>query len=253
MAHIEPLASATRVDGVVDQLRGLILGGELAAGSRLPNERELAESLGVNRSSVREALKRLEFLELIEVRHGRGSFVRSIADSSALQLALTLLHDRRTITPDLLRQLLLFRRHTTLHVVELAALHRTEEQLQRAHQLLERERLAAGDPRETLAVDVALNALLGEATGNLMYRLVSNLFTRLIERLGPIYYNEARDDRRSFGTHERLLEALVARDPAAARAVLEEMLDYSESAILEEAERLEAAGLIGPDARDPAT
>ena len=62
-----------------------------------------------------------------------------------------------------------------------------------------------------------------------------------------------RDDRRSLATHERLIEALAARDPAAARAVLEEMLDYSEAAILEEAERLAEAGLIGPGAREPAT
>jgi GntR family transcriptional repressor for pyruvate dehydrogenase complex len=253
MTRIEPLASSNRVEGVVDQLRTLILGGELAVGARLPNERELAESLGVNRSSVREALKRLEFLELIEVRHGQGSFVCRMADSSALQLVEALLHDRRTITPDLLRQLLVFRRHITLQVVELAALHHTHEQLERALALLERERASAGDPRETLDVDIAMNTLLGEATGNLMYRLVSNLFTRLIERLGPIYYNESRDDRRSLETHERLLEALGARDPSAARRVLEEMLDYSERAILEEAERLAEAGLIGPGAREPAT
>ena len=252
LTRIEPLAALSRVDGVVDRLRGLILGGELAAGARLPNERELAESLGVNRSSVREALKRLEFLELVEVRHGQGSFVRPIADSSALQLVEALLHDRRTITPDLLRQLLQFRRHITLHVVELAALHHTDGQLERARRLLERERAAAGDPREMLAVDVAMNRLLGEATGNLMYGLVSNLFTRLIERLGPIYYNESRDDRRSLATHERLLDAWAARDSGAARAVLEEMLDYSERAILTEAERLAEAGLIGPGAREPA-
>ncbi len=91
--RIEPLGSSSRVDGVTTRLRELILSGELPAGDRLPNERELAESLGVNRSSVREALKRLEFLELIEVRHGQGSFVRALSESSALQVIEALLAD----------------------------------------------------------------------------------------------------------------------------------------------------------------
>ena len=247
-AALEPLERSSRVDDVTERLRDLILRGELPAGGKLPNERELAASLGVNRGSVREALKRLEFLELVEVRHGQGSFVRPLADSSALQVIEALLADPRTITRDLLRQLLEFRRHITVHVVELAAVHHTEDQLDRARALLAREREAGSDPARALALDVEMNALLGEATGNLMYRLLSNLFTRLIERLGPIYYNEARDHERSRETHERLLDALATRRPEAAREVLLGMLHYSETAILEAAERLEAAGVIGPRA-----
>jgi DNA-binding FadR family transcriptional regulator len=98
-----------------------------------------------------------------------------------------------------------------------------------------------------------MNALLGEATGNLLYQFLSNLFTKLIQRLGPLYYNERRDFARSLRTHRELLAALEAGDPAAARRVLTTMLDYSEAAIMTEVERLEADGLIGPDAREVAT
>jgi GntR family transcriptional repressor for pyruvate dehydrogenase complex len=199
---------------------------------------------------VREALKRLEFLELIEVRHGQGSFVRDISGSSAPQLIEALLRDRRLITPGLLRQLLEFRRHITSHVVELAAHHRTREQLERARALLERERASGGTPETALELDVEMNALLGEASGNLMYRFLTNLFTKLLRQLGPIYYNERRDHRRSLATHGELLSAIEAGNAAAARRILEVMLEYSEAAILAEAESLEAAGLIGPDARD---
>jgi len=249
----EPLAAPGRVDAVVERLRGLILGGQLPAGARLPNERELADRLQVNRASLREALKRLEFLELIEVHHGRGSFVRPLRDSSALQLIEALLRDRRTISVELLRQLLEFRRHISLQVVELAARNHSAEQLARGRDLLAREREAGSDSARALAIDLEMNALLGEASGNLMYQLVTNLFTRLVERLGPLYYNEARDHQRSRATHAELLDAIEARDPAAARRVLERMLDYSESAILGEAGRLEAQGLIGPAAREPAS
>ena len=248
---LEPLGPAGRVDEVVERLRALILSGEILPGTRLPNERELAVQLRVNRSSLREALKRLEFLELIEVHHGRGSFVRPISDSSALQVIEALLRDRRTVTVELLRQLLEFRRHISLQVVELAARNHTSDQIARGRALLERERAAGSDPNAALAIDLEMNSLLGEATGNLMYQLVTNLFTRLVERLGPLYYNEARDDGRSRATHAQLLDAVEACDPEAARRVLEHMLDYSEAAILAEAAQLEAQGLIGPAAREP--
>ena len=250
MVDLEPLASTRRVDGVVDRLRSHILTGAYPAGSRLPNERELAEALSVNRSSVREALKRLEFLELIEVRHGQGSFVREISGSSALQVIEALLGDRRTITRELLRQLLEFRRHITIHVFELAAVNHTTEQLERARALIDREQRSAGDAEAALKIDLKLNALLGEATGNLMYQLLTNLFTKLIERLGPLYYNDQRSHQRSQDTHRRLLSALEQRDPDAARRILTIMLDYSEGSILTQVERLEAEGLIGPNARN---
>ena len=80
---LEPLESSRRAEGVFEQLRARILSGAYPAGSRIPNERDLAEALRVNRASVREAVKRLEFLELVEVRHGQGTFVRGVATSSA--------------------------------------------------------------------------------------------------------------------------------------------------------------------------
>jgi DNA-binding GntR family transcriptional regulator len=82
-----------------------------------------------------------------------------------------------------------------------------------------------------------------------MYQLVSNLFTKLLHRLGPFYYNENRDFSRSLETHRQLLDAIEARDAQGARRVLERMLDYSESSIVAEIERLDAEGRIGPQSR----
>lgn len=249
MIHgLQPIGATRRVDGVFEQLRSRILSGAFPAGERLPNERDLAEQLAVNRASVREAVKRLEFLELVEVRHGQGTFVRDVGESSALQVIETLLRDPRTVTRPLLEQILVFRRHVTLHVVALAARHRSEPQLARAHALLEREQETADDPMEALAIDLAWNQLLGEATGNLMYQLLTNLFTKLVRRLGPLYYNARRDAQRSLETHRELFRAVERSDPEAAGAIVEQMLDYSEATILREVERLEAAGLIGPGA-----
>ncbi len=248
-ADLEPLSASRRSDGVYEQLRSRILSGAFPPGERLPNERDLAAALQVNRASVREAVKRLEFLELVEVRHGQGTFVCELGASSALQLVEALLRDRHTLSRELLRQLLEFRRHITVHVVELAARERSAEHLKRARELIERESREGSDPKVALELDIAMNGLLGEATGNLMYQLVTNLFTRLIRRLGPLYYDERRDHRTSLATHRELLGALEAGDPDRARSIVERMLAYSEERILQEVDRLERAGLLGPESR----
>lgn len=246
--ELEPLAGGGRAEQVFEQLRAQILSGERRAGERLPNERDLALALGVNRASVREAVKRLEFLELVHIAHGQGTFVRPLEGSSALQLVEWLLRDPRTVTPALMRQLLEFRRDVTLRVVELAATGRTEPQLARARSLLAREQEDGADPERALAIDLEWNRLLGEATGNLMYQILSNLFTRLVARLGPLYYNRERDWRRSHETHAEMLAAIEAGDSARAREVLGRMLAYSDGAILAFVERLAAEGRIGPAA-----
>lgn len=68
-------------DQVYDQIRGMIQNGQLSPGEQLMPERELAELLGVGRSSVREALLKLECLGMVDQRHGEGTFVRSSAEN----------------------------------------------------------------------------------------------------------------------------------------------------------------------------
>jgi DNA-binding FadR family transcriptional regulator len=145
-------------------------------------------------------------------------------------------------------QILEFRRDNTLRVVELAARNRSSEQLERARALLKREESEGSDPKCALEIDIEMNALLGEASGNLLYQFVTNLFTKLIRRLGPLYFNEQRHAGRSWETHRQLLEALERGDAAEARSIVGVMLGYSEAAILREIEQLQAGGLIGPDA-----
>jgi len=249
--QLEPLRSASLVDRAFEQLRSQILSGAIPAGTKLPTERELAETLHVNRQVVREALKRLEFLELVEVRHGQGAFVQELSSSSALQLIEALLRDPASVTFELLDQLLVFRRHMTLAVVDLAARNRNDAQLDRARRLLADESAEGSDPKRALEIDLRWNALLGESTHNLLYQLVTNLFTKLVARLGPLYYNEERDHARSMANHRSLLQAIETRDAEAAVRIVSEMLRYSEDRIRSEAERLAEAGVIRRTAESP--
>src|SRR5437879_2806813 len=68
-------------DQIVDDLRERVLSGELPNGSRLPAERELAEQYGVSGATIREAVRVLATIGLVEVRHGAGSFVTAEPDT----------------------------------------------------------------------------------------------------------------------------------------------------------------------------
>src|SRR6059058_1136468 len=76
---IQPVRRLKVSDSVAAQLEQLILQGEYQVGDRLPPERELAEQFGVGRSSMREALRRVETHGLITIDHGRGTFVAADA------------------------------------------------------------------------------------------------------------------------------------------------------------------------------
>src|SRR5499425_383596 len=75
LATLAPVARSSVVDAVADRLRGEILAGRIAPGSRLPSERELSLALGVNRLTLRAALARLEAMGLVSTRHGSGTEV----------------------------------------------------------------------------------------------------------------------------------------------------------------------------------
>ncbi len=82
-------------EDVAEQLRDAILDGRFAAGAKLPPERELATEFGVNRTSVREAIKVLEGLGLVQVRQGDGATVRPLVDASLELLGPMIFHGGR--------------------------------------------------------------------------------------------------------------------------------------------------------------
>src|SRR5215831_742017 len=84
LAAIGPVARSSVVDAVATRLQNEILAGRIAAGARLPSERELSLALGVNRLTLRAALARLEAQGLVTTRHGSGTIVASWRERAGL-------------------------------------------------------------------------------------------------------------------------------------------------------------------------
>ena len=123
---VEPINSPRIYEEIVRQIRTLISEGRLKSGDRLPPERDLAERFRVSRASVREALRSLESMGLIEIRLGEGTFVREISVDSLIEpLALVILTQREAVG-----ELFEARRLLEPPIAGLAARRSTKEEIQ---------------------------------------------------------------------------------------------------------------------------
>lgn len=238
----QPIQETSRsLEGrIVERLRNLVESGELAPGDRLPPERELAVQLGVSRTVLREALATLATLGLVEARHGRGVFIVGgslQATAQRLTLALTAENaDPQASQAARIRELFEIRRVLEGSAAEWAAQRANEEQLAELQAVLaqERELRTAPNPETTLIseLDGRLHALIAASTANrLLVLLMATLLDELsLARTKSLSLPERLE--RSLGQHERIVSAIVARNPDQARASMLEHINDVEQAIL---------------------
>ena len=134
----EPVIRERISDKVFDELRAAILKGHFTVGDRLPGERQLAEEFGVNRSTIREALRALERLGLVETRQGQGTHVLDLLRSASLTLIPELLAPGGEIDWQLMRDILEFRVEFNGAAARQAAHRRTEKHLEELKGLIEK-------------------------------------------------------------------------------------------------------------------
>ena len=82
---LNPVKNIKVYEVIMEEIKDIVKKGELKSGEKLPSERELADKLEVSRTSVREALKALTMLGLIESKHGEGNFIKSNFENSLLE------------------------------------------------------------------------------------------------------------------------------------------------------------------------
>src|SRR5689334_14916623 len=125
---LKPVEKQRVAEEIAEQLRSLILGGQYPPGSKLPPERELSKRLRVNRASLREALKKLEHLGLVRIRQGDGTRVQNFMETGGIELVQHLLPLAAGGKPELIRDLLEFRRIFGRELSRLAAARNSDKE-----------------------------------------------------------------------------------------------------------------------------
>jgi len=247
--------SSTQPELIAQRLRSEILDGLYKPGQRLPAEREIASRLGVHRSSVREALKRLEELRLVVIRRGDGSRVAPIAGASA-ELIRDLLLAGGRLDRALAEQILDVREILIAGAARLAVERGGEETLEQARALV----AVLGDPETRdhtfLEAVESLFELMARASGNLVLQLVRNAVHARLATQPELRLALRPPGPESARAAREIDAALVARDATALEEAVRRFLRATRSRTLAALEELVARGAKdsppGPDQREPA-
>jgi DNA-binding FadR family transcriptional regulator len=241
MPHLRPVQRQSLSDAVFEQLRDQILRGERRPGSSLPAERALCDALGVNRSAVREALRRLEQAGLVVVRQGGASRVRDYRDGASLDLlaALLVLPDGR-FDARVVRSILEMRSALGPDVARLAALRGGSACADRLDAsiaaLREADDLAALQTHAT-----AWWGVLVDGSDNVAYRLAFNALHATYDRVRALLARALEAELRDADAYAAIATAVRAGDAAAAESRARALLQRGESGVLQAVERVAAA------------
>lgn len=236
---LKPVEKQRVAEEIVEQLRELILTGHYAPGSKLPPERELAKRLGVNRASLREALKKLEHLGLVRIRQGDGTRVQNFMETGGIELVSHLLPLATTTHPGIIRDMLEFRQIFGREAARLAAERATGEQVQAMKDLSAKvtDELAL---EELFELDFEFYVVMTGGSGNRVMGLLINTVRDAVKSYNTVLMHliaPVEDVRRH---HQELIEAISSRDAERAARAANEYLASGAQRVLD----LMAAGRL---------
>ena len=220
-ALLQPIKKARVAEQIADRIRRLLQDGSLPSGRPLPGERQLAARFAVSRGSVRDALRVLETIGLVESRHGQGTFAREL-DVARLVAPLASVLAYRS---DLRDELFDVRRMFEPAVARVAASRVTEEDVAALQHLIDVQRRKLQTGASAIDEDTEFHAALARATRNrVVVQIMETLNDLLIESRKLTLRQKGRPARSVEG-HEAVVAALRRRDPEGAANAMHNHID----------------------------
>lgn len=216
----DPVQKTSVADQVAEKLRTAILGGRWSPGQSLPSERDLAEQFAVNRSTVREALHRVESLGLVEMKHGESTRVRDFLVEAGLELLPYLIAPKGTPDPAMIGDLLELRVMLLAWTAGRAAANATEPALARLEAALSELR-AAKTAEEAQRLDFVFFEVMVEMTGNKVLGLLSNAVRSVYLQNRQMFVAMYTPGLFDLTAHEAAVAAIRNRDEVAAARAME--------------------------------
>ena len=201
---------------VYEELKLLILTGKISPGMRLMEE-ELAEDMGVSRTPIREAIRKLEKEGLITIEPRRGAYVSQISTKDMVEI-------------------LEVRQNLEGLAAELAAQRMSEEDKEKLRNIAKayEEAVAAGDMAEMIRCDTTFHHIIVEATQNkILIQMVEQL-QEMVLRFRYIYYDNFKRAEQMLSEHQAIYEAIAGGNTEVARESANVHIDRLKSLILEE-------------------
>lgn len=212
---------------VARQIERLIL-KKLQPGDKLPSERELAEALGVSRSSIRDAIRSLELMGMVAPRQGAGTIVLEISTESLVNpLAKTLKRKE-----ELIGELLDFRKMLEPPLAARAAAHASADEISEMEEILERQQQKVRAGENTVAEDSEFHYAIALASGNsVVFKVLDTLMDLLRDTRERSLQVEGRAQKSLVG-HRRILAAIKRHDAEEAKAAMRRHIEDVEEIVL---------------------
>lgn len=240
MPRFARFARATLPEEIANRLLVLIQGQELRPGDKLPAERELAQMMGVSRPVLREALRALSLMRVVDIRHGDGTYITSLEPEQLIShLDFVLARDSVALST-----LFEARRVVESGNIRFAAARISTREIARLEALLVSLGDAIDDPDRFGDLDMEFHNAICDAAANFLL----SQFMSIVNTMGRVSRRKTgalRSVREAaYHDHRVIVEAFRAHDVDAAEAAMREHLDHAEEA-------LRASPPAADDAVDP--
>jgi GntR family transcriptional regulator, transcriptional repressor for pyruvate dehydrogenase complex len=212
---------------VAKQIERLIL-KKLQPGDKLPSERELADMLRVSRGSIRDAIRGLELMGLVEPRQGAGTIVREISANSVVNPFANALKRRK----ELVSELLDFRKMLEPPLAARAATHASSEEVAEMEEILRRQEEKQRQGDAAVEEDTEFHYSIALASDNSVVLKVIDILMDLLRDTRARSLQVQGRPQKSLSGHRRILAAIKRHDGDAAKAAMRRHLDDVEEIVL---------------------
>ncbi len=216
MNHLQPVERSRVYETIVEKIKKVIDDGTWKPGERLPSERKLTQMLGVGRTSVREAMRMLEALGYIEIRHGDGAYIKGNAENlSGFQTLFNLFQD-----DDYIVDVMETRELVESQIAFLAAESATEEDITALERIITRHEKIVGKGDDGVEVNVDFHLFLAKMTGNRALMELQQLFINLTRQTIAGLYQVPGRPKESILQHRAILQSIKEHRPNDAHSLM---------------------------------
>lgn len=227
---LTPIGNRTTLTtDICRKLIGHLMRGDWEVGDRIPAERELCQQLGVGRASLREALKALEIMGMIETRLGDGTFVCNRSEFFSRPLLWAIMGSDQESVQELIEA----RRLMEVELAGLAAERATGEDIQRMERHIKDMEKAVNEPDAFLEADLSFHVAIGEATHNRILLNALHLIRNLMRQWIQNTIAQEGIAQYAVKQHRDILFAIVQHSQSGARAAMQVHLDSMARALMQ--------------------
>ena len=216
------LEKESPVDKIIKQIRGLITSGQLKSGDKLPSERKLADKLGVGRTAIRDAIRKLEFYGILKTLPQSGTVVAGIGLTALEGLITDVLKLEKSDFTSLVETRVILE----THAAKLAAERRTDEDIEEIKKAIKAYEIKIKNKENAVEEDLMFHLKIAKASKNAVLKSLMLIITPdIVKNFIAFKVCDGETELKALKEHQKILEAIIKQDGKKASLLMGEHLN----------------------------